>query len=133
MDRNASGAQIVIADWEHAHDREHTAHHGKLGSSAETDCAVALFRDALKRICFRQAFMQVAVIRQHLGVHIGNEFHQCAISRHFLLVHGRHRSREGGTNGVRRNEFLVFHGENFRRVGHLRGVHVLFGRIMHGL
>lgn len=114
VNRNTGRAQIVIADREHAHDREDAAHHGKLGGGAKADCAMAFFRNTVERIGFGQAFMQMAVVGQNLGIHVGDEVHEGAIGRHFFPVHGRHGCRKSGANGIRRNEFLVFHCENFR-------------------
>ncbi len=91
MHRHTSSTQIVITDRKHAHDSENAAHHGKFSSRSEADCAVTLFGNALERVGFRQALVQMSVIRQNLGVNVGDELHQCAIGRHFLLIHGRHR------------------------------------------
>lgn len=77
----ARHAQIVVADWLHAHHGEQAAQGGQLFGRTDTDGPMTLQV---------QAFRGVLGEARLSGVQLGDQFQQGAVLRHLLAVHRRH-------------------------------------------
>ena len=100
MDRHPGLAEVVIADRIHPHHREQPAQHRQLARRADPDRTMPFQRDAVQLIGFAQLRCQFPVLRQHLGIGLGDQRQQRAIGRHLVAIHGRHCGRETGTDFV---------------------------------
>ena len=115
MHRNAGGGKIIIADRLHAHDGEEAANNRQFLSGSNPDRAVAYDAQAIEFAGQPQLLLELGVPGEHLAVDVGNKLYQRAVSRHFGLVHVRHRNgkhrayRVSGNKGRSRHATSPIH------------------------